>query len=85
MARTNHELTHGGTALIQHIGVCLDRSPFGDRVVPHAVALAKAFGAKLTLLHALEPPGDRPDSMPTDPLEWELQRSQAREHLAEVE
>ena len=85
MVRTNQELTNGGTPLIHHIGVCLDRSPFGDRVVPHAAALAKAFGARLTLLHALEPPRDRPDSTPTDPLEWELQRSQARQHLAALE
>ncbi|MBW2281166.1 MAG: universal stress protein, partial [Deltaproteobacteria bacterium] len=38
---------------IHHVGVCVDRSPLGDRVIPHAVALAKAFGARLTVLHAL--------------------------------
>ena len=85
MGHANHQLTGGGTPLIHHIGVCLDRSPFADRVVPHAVALAKAFDAKLTLLHALEPPRDRPDATPTDPLEWELQRTQARKHLAAIE
>jgi len=85
MARTNHELTNDGAGLIRHISVCLDRSPLGDRLVPHAVALANAFGAKLTLLNSLEPPHDHSDTMPTDPLEWEIQRSQARKHLAAVE
>jgi nucleotide-binding universal stress UspA family protein len=80
----NRERTDSGTPLIHHIGVCLDQSPFGDRVVPHAVALAKAFAAKLTLLHALEPPHDRPETTPTDPLEWELQRTQARNYLAAI-
>jgi nucleotide-binding universal stress UspA family protein len=81
MDRSNPELTGGATPLIHHIGVCVDRSPFADRVVPHAVALAKAFDAKLTLVHALEPPRDRPDATPTDPIDWELQRTQARKHL----
>jgi nucleotide-binding universal stress UspA family protein len=53
--------------------------------MPHAVALAKAFGAKLTVLHALEPPNDQPGTTQTDPLGWEVQRSEARRHLAAVE
>jgi nucleotide-binding universal stress UspA family protein len=67
------------------VGVCVDRSPIGDRIVPHGVALARAFGAKLTVLHALEPPHEGPGAMPTDPLEWEAQRTEARRHLAAVE
>lgn len=70
---------------IRHVGVCVDRSPIGDRIVPYGVALAEAFGAKLTILHALEPPREGPGAMPTDPLEWEAQRTEARRHLAEVE
>jgi len=69
---------------IRHVGVCLDRSAFGDRVIPHAVAMAKAFGAKLTVLHVLEPPHEGPDAVPTDALDWEVRRSEARRHLAEV-
>ncbi len=65
--------------------MCLDRSPVGDRVLPHAVALARAFGAKLTLLHVLEPPHETPEAMPPDALAWELQRTEARSHLAAVE
>jgi len=85
MDHENHEPSESGTPLIRHVGVCLDRSPFGDRVIPHAVALVKAFGAKLTLLHALEPPHARTEATPTDPLEWELQRTLALKHLAAVE
>ena len=74
-----------GPAPIRHISVCLDRSPVGDRVVSHAVALARTFGAKLTVLHALEPPHERPEATPTDPLEWEVQRAKARRRLASLE
>lgn len=85
MDRTNHESTTDETPLVRHIGVCLDRSPLGDRLLPHAVAMAKAFDATLTLIHALEPPHDRSDTTPIDPLDWEIRRTQARTHLAGVE
>ena len=85
MSEANPESKESRAPLIRHIGVCLDRSPLGDRVIPHAVALAKAFGADMTLLHALETPHEQPEATPTDPLEWELQRTHARRHLATVE
>jgi nucleotide-binding universal stress UspA family protein len=69
----------------RHVSVCLDRSAVGDRIVPHAIAMARAFGASLTLLHVLEPPRETPAATPTDPLDWEVQRTEARSHLAAVE
>ena len=81
--RPNHQ-TGGGPLAIAHVGVCLDRSAVGDRVMPHAVAVAKAFGARVTVLHALEPPHDGPTAVPIDPLDWELQRTEARGHLEAV-
>lgn len=69
---------------IHHVSVCLDRSPVAGRTMPHAVALARALGARLTVLHVLEPPGARPETTPCDPLEWEIQRTEARTHLAAV-
>ena len=74
-----------GPQPIRHVSVCVDRSPVGDRIVPHAVALARVFGAKLTVLHALEPPHAGPKATPTDPLDWEVQRTEARRHLAVFE
>jgi nucleotide-binding universal stress UspA family protein len=70
---------------IRHVGVCLDRSPVGDRVLPHAAALARAFGARLTLLHVLELPPERAEATPIDPLEWELRRAEARRRLDAIE
>lgn len=75
----------GGQRLIRYVCVCVDRSPLGDRIVPHAVAVARAFGAKLTVLHALEAPHEGPKAMLTDPLDWEVQRTEARKHLAAFE
>lgn len=70
---------------IRHIGVCVDRSPIADRIIPHAVALAQIFGARLTVLHALEARDGRPESAPTDPLEWEIQRAEAQRHLTAIQ
>ncbi|MBW2243564.1 MAG: universal stress protein [Deltaproteobacteria bacterium] len=85
MEPASREPSMGGTSLIRHVAVCLDRSPLGDRLVPHAVALARAFAASLTVLHALEPPHDGAETGPTDPLDWEIQRTEARRHLAAIE
>ncbi len=41
---------------IGHILVCLDRSPFAETSLPHAVAMARVFGARITLLHVMQPP-----------------------------
>jgi len=85
MDRPKHETSEMGPQPIRHVGVCTDRSSLGDRAVPHAVAVARAFGAKLTVLQALEPPHEGPTATPTDPLDWEVQRTEARRHLAAVE
>ncbi len=68
-----------------HLGICVDRSPLSDRVVPHAVALAKVFDAELTVLNAVEPSHERPETTPTDPLEWEMLRTAARKHIAALQ
>ncbi|HEB89263.1 MAG TPA: universal stress protein [Deltaproteobacteria bacterium] len=85
MSETNPETNPATAPLIRHIGVCLDRSALADRVVPHAIAMARAFGADVTLLHALETPHETAEATPTDPLEWELQRTHARRHLSTLE
>ena len=62
------------------IVVCMDGSELGERVLPHAVALARACQMPLTLLTVLERER-RPDT-PPDPFEWELRRHEARRYLA---
>ena len=67
---------------IGHILVCLDRSALSEAAVRHAVALARVFEARLTLLHVMEAP-PASTSMP-DPLAWELARQEARAYLDAV-
>jgi nucleotide-binding universal stress UspA family protein len=67
------------SAPASHVTICLDGSLHGERAVPHAVAIARALGAPLTLLRVLE---TTPSSAePADPLGWEFKRREARDYL----
>lgn len=61
---------------------CLDGSELGERVIPHALALAQALGSPLTLLRVLEskPSGGEPP----DPLEWDIRRRESRDYVARL-
>ncbi len=68
---------------IEHILVCLDRSPLSESCIPHAVALAKVFDARITLLHVLEAPQEAARAS-LDPLAWEIARQEAQAYLDKV-
>lgn len=68
---------------MQHILVCLDFSEFSKQVIPFAVALAKGFGAKITILHVLEKPHLDPH-VAIDCFEWEMQKNEVKHFLNAV-
>jgi nucleotide-binding universal stress UspA family protein len=69
-------------ASIGHILVPLDGSPLAESVLPVAVALSRAFAARVTLLHVLESPhGGRAAPRPVDPLEWEMTHTEIARYL----
>ena len=65
---------------MQHILVCLDFSELSKQVIPFAVALARGFGAKITVLHVLEKPHSNPHT-PMDCFEWEMQKNEVKHSL----
>ncbi|MFN2424863.1 MAG: universal stress protein [Candidatus Binatia bacterium] len=69
--------------LVTHVAVCLDSSALSERTIPHAAAIASAFGARLSLLHVLDPREDGGPCTP-DPLEWHMKRLQAIAYMEEV-
>jgi len=66
-------------AALRRVLACFDGSSLGERSLPHAVAVAGALGAPVTLLRVLE--GPTGDQAPADPLQWEIRRREARKYM----
>ena len=70
--------------MFRHILVPLDASDLAEAVLPHVVALATTFDARVTLTHVLEAPPSASSTITTDPVSWELARSEATSYLDRV-
>jgi nucleotide-binding universal stress UspA family protein len=70
--------------MINHILIPLDGSGLAECVFPHVLAIGRAFGAQLTLLHVLEPPHVTGNEQAVDPLEWHLRKQEAEEYLERI-
>jgi nucleotide-binding universal stress UspA family protein len=67
--------------MFEHILVPLDGSPLAECVLPHAVAVAQAFGSQVTLLRVLEQTHAAGQPRPVDPLDWSISKAEARTYL----
>jgi len=66
--------------MLDHILVPLDGSSLAECVLPHVIAIAKAFNAQITLVHVLN------HALPKqDPLDWYLKRSAATLYLSTIQ
>jgi nucleotide-binding universal stress UspA family protein len=63
----------------------MDRSPFSDACLPHAISLAKVFGSALTLVHVMQPRHESTGPGTTDALCWEISRQEVRAYLERLE
>ena len=74
------------TRLPRHrVLVCLARSPFSERCVPHAVSLARTFGSAVTLLHVMPSRAEEAGPKANDALGWEISRQEAQVYLDRIE
>lgn len=69
----------GSDLVFRHIAACVNGSAMSELVVPHALAIARAFGGRVTVVRVLE--CGTTGNVPTDPLEWDIRRREAREHV----
>lgn len=65
----------------RHVLVCLDRSAAAESVLPLATHLCRCEGARMTLLSVLESPPETDAMHPSDALEWDILRQEARSYL----
>lgn len=67
--------------MFEHMLVPLDGSPLAECVLPHTVALAQAFGSRVTLLQVLERRPTYHRARSVDPLGWNLRKAEAEAYL----
>ncbi len=70
--------------MFDHILVPLDGSPLAECVLPHTVAIARAFESQVTLLRVLATPSTTNQIRPVDPLDWHFGRAEAKAYLDEL-
>lgn len=62
-----------------NIIVCQGNGPAPLHLIHHAQAVAMSLGGNLVLVHVIEPPSN--GGIPTDPIEWEINRQETRASL----
>ena len=70
--------------ILDHILVPLDGSRLAECVLPHATALAQAFGARVTLLRVVAPASSTDQGQTIDPLRWHMRKTEAESYLDSV-
>jgi len=63
----------------------LDRSELAECVLPHAIAMARAFGSQVTLLHVMDTPREARWRRAMDPLNWQIRKAEATTYLTQVQ
>lgn len=71
--------------MFTHILAPLDGSALAECVLPHVVAVARAFDAQVTLLQVVEQTRGTGPLRSVDPFSWNIARSEAKAYLAGVE
>ncbi len=71
--------------MFDNILLPLDRSVLAECVLPHAVAIARALSARITLLHVIPLPESMDRQNAVDPLEWRVRRAEAETYLQDVQ
>ena len=70
--------------MINRILLPLDRSTLAECVLPHTIAVARAFGSQVTLLHVMDTPREARWQQATDPLNWQIRKTEAKTYLHEL-
>jgi nucleotide-binding universal stress UspA family protein len=70
--------------MFKHILMPLDGSPLAECVLPHSLSIARAVGARLTILQVVEQAVASGRTHSIDPLEWEISKAEAAVYLAGV-
>ena len=70
--------------MFEHMLIPLDGSSLAECVLPHGLAMARALGARATVLQVVEQARAAGRTRAIDPLEWHYSEAQAGAYLQEV-
>jgi nucleotide-binding universal stress UspA family protein len=70
--------------MLNRILLPMDRSPLAECVLPHAVAVARAFESQIMPLHVLETAGGSRWRRTVDPLNWQIRKVEAKTYLQDL-
>lgn len=70
--------------MLERVLVPLDGSQLAEGALAHAVTLARATAACLTVVHVLEPEKQTTSEAAIDPLDWHLRKAEANSYLETV-
>jgi len=70
--------------MFEKILLPLDGSALAERSIPHAVAFARIFNSKIKLLRVLEPNTSTERSQFSEPLQWQLLKTEATLYLQTI-
>jgi len=70
--------------MFKRILVPLDESALAECVLPHVIALAQAFQARVTLLHVLNRDSTSDQILQVDPFDWHLRWAEMEAYLERV-
>ena len=71
--------------MFDRILIPVDRSALAECVLPHAIAVARAFESKITLLHVMDTPREARWRHAMDPPNWQISKAEATTYLHEVD
>lgn len=70
--------------MFDQILVPVDRSLLAEQVLPHTIAMAKAYHAEVTLISVMDPAVWGISDRPIDPWDWQIQHAEAKAYLKEL-
>jgi nucleotide-binding universal stress UspA family protein len=71
--------------MFKRILLPLDRSALAECVLPHTIAIARAFESQVMLLHVMDTPREPRLRRAMDPLNWQIRKAESKKYLHELD
>lgn len=70
--------------MFDQILVPVDGSLLAENILPHTVAMAKAYNSEVTLISVLDPLVGSISALPINPWDWQIQRAEVEAYLKDL-